>query len=206
MFDTSGRPRAQCISMYTIVGLGNIGEKYARTRHNAGRVVLNAWVDTQGGSLVLSKKYHGHIWEGSIGEEMVRVLLPETFMNESGGSVKKAVTQKTAHHLIVLYDDIDLPLGTIRLSFNRGSGGHNGIKSIVDTLGTEAFIRIRIGISPCVDGEIRKPKSAQAVLKWVMGDFTKIEEKKLAEFSVRVGKAIEMIVTEGVTPAMNVFN
>lgn len=193
--------------MHTIVGLGNKGEKYVHTRHNVGRRVLRAWVEKQQSSFVSSAKYQGLIWKGIVGDREVLTLLPETYMNESGGSVKKAVTsKKKVEELIVLYDDIDLPLGTIRISFNRGSGGHNGIKSIVDALKTEAFIRIRIGVSPVSRGVMRKPKTGEGVLAWVMGEFTKKDVLVLEAVSARVGDALEHIVVHGHESAMNVFN
>jgi len=147
------------------------------------------------------------MWEGNIADADVRVLLPETFMNESGGAVKKVVkSKKDATDLIVIYDDIDLPLGTVRIAFNRGSGGHNGIKSIVESIGTEEFVRIRVGISPSVEGVVQKPKTAASVLRFVLGRFTKVETQALAEVEMRVGEALEMIVTKGITQAMNAYN
>ena len=193
--------------MYIFVGLGNIGEKYALTRHNAGRRALVHFVHARGGSWVRSLKYVAQMWKGVIGDEEVLALLPETFMNHSGSSIQKAVTsKKQAEKLVVLYDDIDLPLGTVRISFNRGSGGHNGIKSVTDSIKTEAFARIRVGISLSVKGLIKKPKDGEAVLEWVMGEFKKSEEKKMEEVFVRVGEIMEHMVTHGVPSAMNMFN
>jgi peptidyl-tRNA hydrolase, PTH1 family len=195
------------VSMHVIVGLGNVGPKYEKTRHNAGRLAVSSWVEGRGGECVASKKYMARIWEGSVGSESVLVLLPETFMNQSGGSVQKAVQKKAdAERLIVVYDDIDLPLGTIRISFDRGSGGHNGIKSIVSSLKTEQFVRIRVGISPHVDEVVRKPQTPEAVLKWVLGNFKKVENAVFVEVCGRVGEAIEHIVEKGVASAMNAYN
>jgi peptidyl-tRNA hydrolase, PTH1 family len=193
--------------MYTVAGLGNPGEKYENTRHNAGRMAVSTWVLRRGGSFVASKKYHGFIHEGAVGTEPVLALLPETYMNESGGSVKKAVpNRQAAEKLIVAYDDMDLPLGTIRISFDRGSGGHNGIRSIEGALKTKAFARIRIGVSPKGTEGAKKPKGEAAVLKLVMGTFTGSEEKELAQTLARVGDAIEVIIKDGVAVAMNRFN
>lgn len=193
--------------MHTIVGLGNPGEKYEHTRHNAGRIAVAAWVSARGGSFVASKKYHGQIHEGVLGKEKILALLPDTYMNESGGSVKKAVTSKAAiERLIVVYDDMDLPLGTIRVSFDRGSGGHNGVRSIEGALKTKGFARIRIGVSPEGKEGAKKPKGEAAVLKLVMGEFKKGEEKALVEVVKKTGEAIETIIQEGVAVAMNTFN
>ncbi len=193
--------------MYVIVGLGNKGEKYERTRHNAGRMAVSAFVGSRGGSCVASGKYAGCIWEGALGEESILALLPETFMNESGGSVKKVVKNTAdAERLIVVYDDIDLALGTLRISFDRGAGGHNGVRSVIDAVRTEKFIRIRVGISKEVAGKVKKPSSAEGVLKFVMGEWKKPEEKVLEEVFGKVGDAIVHIVEKGVTSAMNKFN
>jgi PTH1 family peptidyl-tRNA hydrolase len=193
--------------MYTVAGLGNPGEKYERTRHNAGRIAVAAWVTSRGGSFVASKKYHALINEGSCGKEEVLALLPETYMNESGGSVKKVVTSKAAiERLIVVYDEIDLPLGTIRVAFDRGSGGHNGVRSIESALKSKRFTRIRVGVSPKGKEGAKKPRGEAAVLKLVMGEFTKAEAKTLEDAIARAGEAIECIITEGVAVAMNKFN
>lgn len=193
--------------MYTVVGLGNPGEKYERTRHNAGRLAVALWVKARGGSFVASKKYHGQIHEGVVGKESVLALLPDTYMNESGGSVKKAVTSKAAiARLIAVYDDMDLPLGVIRVSFDRGSGGHNGVRSIEKALASKSFARIRIGVSPKGKEGAKKPKGEAAVLKLVLGEFTKAEGKTLGDALGRAGEAIEAIIAEGVAVAMNRFN
>jgi len=193
--------------MYTVVGLGNPGEKYEHTRHNAGRLAVVAWVMARGGSFVASKKYHGMIHEGAVGKAAMLALLPDTYMNESGGSVKKAVTSKAAiARLITVYDDMDLPLGTIRVSFDRGSGGHNGVRSIEKALASKGFARVRIGVSPKGREGAKKPKGEAAVLKLVMGEFTKAEGKTLEDAFRRVGEAIEMIIAEGVAVAMNKYN
>lgn len=193
--------------MHTIVGLGNPGEKYEHTRHNAGRIAVAAWVSVHGGSFVASKKYHGQIHEGVLGKEKILALLPDTYMNESGGSVKKAVSSKAAiERLIVVYDDMDLPLGTIRVSFDRGSGGHNGVRSIEGALKSKRFARIRIGVSPKGREGAKKPKGGDAVLKLVMGEFKKAEEETLQDTIKRTGEAIESIIKDGVAVAMNKFN
>src|SRR3989344_1686430 len=111
--------------MYIVVGLGNPGEQYARTRHNTGRMVAD----------IVAEKVEG-----------VKVFVPDTFMNHSGKAVSKVIkSKKAAEKLIVIYDDLDLALGTMKISYNRSSGGHKGVESIIKALKTEAFIRIRIG-------------------------------------------------------------
>jgi PTH1 family peptidyl-tRNA hydrolase len=124
--------------MYIVVGLGNPGEEYSRTRHNTGRMATEL------------------LAQESLKD--VKVITPDTFMNVTGAFVKKYVKDELeAEKLIVIYDDLDLPLGSMRISYNRGSGGHNGVESIINALGTEKFIRIRIGVSPVTEeGEMRK--------------------------------------------------
>lgn len=193
--------------MFTIVGLGNPGEAYAGTRHNAGRDAVSAWVEAKGGSFVDSKKYHAHIYEGAVGKQKVLAMLPDTYMNESGGSVKKAVPSiKAAAQLIVVHDDLDLPLGSIRIVVNRGSGGHNGIRSIERALKTQNFIRIRIGVSPRGARGARKPQGKDAVLKTVMGGFKKAELPVLNDALATAGEAIDCILEDGASAAMNRYN
>ena len=113
--------------MYIIVGLGNPTEEYAHTRHNSGRMAVD----------FVSKN----------AKTEAKFIFPDTFMNKSGSFVAKIVkSKKAAEKLIVIYDDLDLPLGSLKVSYNRSSGGHRGLESIIKALKTEAFIRIRIGI------------------------------------------------------------
>src|SRR3989338_4042229 len=116
--------------MKLVVGLGNPGEEYENTRHNTGRIIV---------SLV----------EKKLEDSKIKFLTPDNFMNNSGKAVAPLVkTKKDLENLIVIYDDIDLPLGKIKISFNRSAGGHNGLGSIIKSLKSEEFLRIRIGISP----------------------------------------------------------
>ena len=135
---------------YIIVGLGNPGEEYKNTRHNTGRIILeqirkkndcNEWEK--------DKKTNSLVSKGSIGKEKVLLVEPEGFMNKSGSSLKTLITSvKKANSLIVIYDDLDLPIGTMKISFNKSSGGHRGVESIIKAIKTQEFIRFRIGISP----------------------------------------------------------
>src|SRR3989344_192452 len=119
--------------MYIVVGLGNPSAKYAKTRHNTGRMAADNVRDKVSG---------------------IKVFVPDTFMNKTGSAVAKVVKSKrAAEKLIVIYDDLDLPLGTMRISYNRGSGGHKGLESIIRALKTREFIRIRIGIGKKSDVE-----------------------------------------------------
>ena len=180
---------------YLIVGLGNPGTEYEKTRHNAG------WI-------IIDQAYPNLEWErdsyanaGTAKEGDLLFVKPATFMNLSGETVQYFVDKKDyiPENIIVIYDDIDLALGKIKISFDRGSGGHNGIKSIESCLGSREFIRIRIGISKLLEtGELVKPN--------VLGKFEPGELEILAEVSKRVKFAIDTIVKEGKEIAMTEFN
>src|SRR3989344_1391401 len=135
--------------MKLVVGLGNPGAEYENTRHNAGRILVR----------LVEKKLEDS-------KLKIKFITPDTFMNNSGPAVLKALAGKKAlKDLIVIYDDIDLPLGKIKISFNRSSGGHNGLNSIIKALKSQEFLRIRVGISPATPkGVVKKPKGEKAVL------------------------------------------
>lgn len=194
--------------MYYIVGLGNPGEQYIKTRHNVGWHVLSYVLEKNNfPDMVPSSKYVGSISEGMLGGKEVTVLFPSTFMNKSGSAVKKLVTAKESiQKCIVVYDDVDLPLGDIKISVGRGSGGHNGVQSIIDALGTKEFVRIRIGIaSKGFFGQVKRPKGP-ALSTHVLGEFKKKEEKILEEVSQKVNTALSLIVSQGVEKAMTECN
>lgn len=196
---------------YTIVGLGNPGEEYINTRHNAGRIVLehvrksadadfSDWKSDTMRKALMSK--------GTLGGKKIAMLYPDNFMNNSGNSLKDLITsKKAAEELIVVHDDLDLPIGTYRISFNRGPGGHNGIKSIIKNIKTEAFIRVRIGISPITpSGKIKRPVGEADVEKLILGEFKKPEMETLKKISKKISEALISIITEGKDKAMSLYN
>lgn len=189
--------------MYTILGLGNPGEEYANTRHNAGRVVLNDVMKAWGwGKQFRSAELGGEVSEGAIAGAAARVLFPDTYMNHSGKSAKKAGVEG----LIVVYDEVDLPFGEFKLAYGRGAGGHNGLKSVIDELGTADFLRIRIGIaSRNWFGRVVRPRGDR-LADYVLGELTKKERSKLEEVGKEVAKALESVVKEGKEKAMTNFN
>ncbi|PIR58176.1 MAG: hypothetical protein COU71_00085 [Parcubacteria group bacterium CG10_big_fil_rev_8_21_14_0_10_38_31] len=138
----------------------------------------------------------------------MEVILPETFMNKSGLSLKPVITsKKKAQFLVVMYDDLDLALGTFKISFNRGSGGHRGVESIVRTLKTKEFVRIRAGISSATPkGKVKKPIGEKKVVDFIIGDFKPKELEVLKKVSKNIHEALEMIVAEGYQKAMSVYN
>lgn len=193
---------------FFIVGLGNPGKEFEKTRHNAGVQALLALHKKWGfQDFRLEKKNHGEISEGMFDGKDVVLLQPNTFMNNSGISTKTLVKSKKAlERMIVLYDDLDLALGTIRVSFNRSSGGHNGLKSISKYAATDAYIRVRIGISPEIGGKIRKPKGTAAVNKFVLAKWGGVETEVLKKTLPKIIAVVETIVKEGKDVAMNKYN
>ena len=152
---------------YIIAGLGNPGEEYENTRHNTGRIVLEAVRKEFGGDFEFNKKLNAQVSEGKIGKEKVTFVAPDTFMNNSGKAIGQLVKSiKAAEKLVVIYDDFNLPLGRIRISYNRSSGGHNGIESIIKAVKTEAFLRIRVGTAPeNAKGNARTPHGDDKIEK-----------------------------------------
>jgi len=154
--------------MVLIVGLGNPGKKYEKTRHNIGSKIISELE--------------------SLNLENISLAKPTTFMNESGKAVKKLLKsyKLNPNDLIIIHDDIDIPLGEFKIQKNRGSAGHKGIQSIIDALGTKDFQRIRIGICP----QKGKPKDVE---KFVLQNFTKSEEKILKQVIIAVIEKIRAI-------------
>lgn len=185
---------------YFIVGLGNPGEEYADTRHNAGRMVVEQfrkkndfpeWKRDAGLKALIAK--------GAFGKDKVTLVAPDNFMNVSGKSVAPLVKNaKDAERTIVVYDDLDLPLGTMKISFNRSSGGHKGVESVIKALQTAAFARLRVGICPVTpSGKPRKPKGEEAILDFIVGPFKKPEMEVMKKTAKKAVEALALIITEG---------
>ncbi len=174
--------------MKLVVGLGNPGKEYENTRHNAGRIIVEA----------IAKKIEGK----------VKFLTPDNFMNNSGKAVAPFIkSKKDLKDLVVIYDDIDLPLGRMRISFDRSSGGHNGLGSIIKALKSQEFVRIRIGIASATpSGKLKKPKGEKAVLNFLLGEFKKPELETIKKLSKKTAEAVEMIFSEGKDKAMSLYN
>lgn len=197
--------------MNYIVGLGNPGEEYEVSRHNTGRIVVE----------IFRKKMKFSDWEfskklkaltsGGPAERgkknKVELILPETFMNKSGLALKPLITsKKKAEGLVVIYDDLDLPLGTFKIVFNRGSGGHKGVESVARSIKTKEFVRVKVGISPSTpSGKLKKPKGDK-VIDFILGNFKPKELELLKKVSKKIALALETIVTEGHLKAMNLYN
>ena len=190
--------------MFLIIGLGNPGEEYSKNRHNVGFLML----DTVFGDAVWRKDAYAKalVYRGDFALQNVVCAKPTTFMNNSGDTVQYLLGEEriAVSEMIVIYDDIDLPLGTVRVSYDRGDGGHNGLKSIVATTGSTEFTRIRVGIAPVDDdGNIRKPDDTA---NYVLKNFSSNELEKVLDQKEKVAKAITLTINEGVEKVMNVVN
>ncbi len=191
--------------MKLIAGLGNPGQGYAHNRHNIGFMCLSHFAKTQGIRFD-SKQGRARIGTGEVAGNKVVLAKPQTYMNQSGQSISLLVKKfnVSINNLIVIHDDLDLPLGKIRIRQSNSSGGHKGIDSIIAELGSRDCCGIRVGIGrPATDtAEI----SEADVIDYVLGDFTPDEEKLIAEVIPRVSEAILCLLTEGLTAAMNKYN
>lgn len=182
--------------MFYLIGLGNPGEEYEKTRHNTGRIVASAFCaahkfdDFETDKKTLSLKS-----EGKIGKQKIICLLPETFMNKSGSALKKIITsKKKAEKMIVVHDDVDLALGRFKASFGKGSAGHKGVESVMRAVKTKDFYRVRVGISPATPkGKLKKPKGDK-MLDFITGEFKPAEEKILKKVTKKVIPEIEKVI------------
>ncbi len=194
---------------YIIAGLGNPGDEYVNTRHNTGRIVLEAIrAEYATEDFEYNKKVNGLVATGKIGKEKVTFVAPETFMNNSGKSIAQLVKSvKAAQKLVVIYDDFNLPLGRIRISYNRSSGGHNGVESIIKAVKTEAFVRIRIGVAPeNAKGNAKTPHGDEKIEKFILGPYKDDEMKELKKVAKKVVEAVEVLIRESREKAMSVYN
>ena len=196
---------------YIFVGLGNPGLEYQNTRHNTGRMLLE-WFGKSAGRVdaewKLDKKLNAQIAKVKVGKTAVTLVLPETFMNNSGKSVKSLVTSiKSAEKMMVIYDDLDLPFGNSKISFNKSSGGHKGLDSIIKAIKTEKFARVRVGISPA-SPKLRRasPNKDKVVEKIIMGKWKPDELAELKKLSKKVNEALETFVSFGLEKTMTEFN
>ena len=195
--------------MIIVVGLGNPGEEYEGTRHNVGRLMVEAAAKTlEFSDWSADEKTHALLAKGKLGKKPALFVLSEHFMNNTGKSVGPLVkSKKVAEGLVVIQDDLDLPLGGMKVSFNRGSGGHRGIESIIKAIKTEGFVRIRVGVSPATPkGVVKKPSGEKKVIDFILDPFKPGEMVVLKKLSKKVTEALEVIVSEGRERAMNVFN
>ena len=186
--------------MILIIGLGNPGKKYKDTRHNIGFRVIDKFKEINNfPEFKLSKKFNSLVSEGFVDSKKVILAKPQTFMNESGKAVKVLINFYKTGVLFVAHDDIDLPLGKIKIVKSRGAAGHKGVKSMIKEIGTKDFIRFRIGIQSIK----AKPKNAE---RFVLQKFKKEEEKIIKEIVKETTEAVKLTLKEGIEKAMSKYN
>jgi PTH1 family peptidyl-tRNA hydrolase len=188
-----------------VVGLGNPGDKYAGTRHNVGFMALERLAARQGVSFRSQSKLHGLLAEVGQGDRRLRLLMPQTFMNDSGRSIRAALDWYglSPVQMLVLVDDMDLPLGRLRLRVSGGAGGHNGLRSTISHLGGQDFPRLRIGIgAPALNPVERK----QRTVGHVLGRFSAAEQPALDEVLDEVLAGLDLIQRLGLERAGNRLN
>ena len=185
--------------MYLLVGLGNPGPEYADTKHNVGFMVLDnlaarwripSW----------ERRFRGDYCEKQLRGEPVALLKPTTFMNLSGTAVLSAVTglKIEPKHLVVLHDDVDIPLGRIKLRMGGGDGGHRGIRSILEHLQVQTFIRVRIGVG--------RPQWSQETADWVLQPFDAADMETIQATINGAAEAVDLMIRRGLSASMNVYN
>ncbi|MCL2321031.1 MAG: aminoacyl-tRNA hydrolase [Oscillospiraceae bacterium] len=183
--------------MYLITGLGNIGKEYENTRHNAGFMVIDHYAGVKGISMK-NKKFNGSYGECRIGDEKVIILKPLTFMNLSGESIVKFVDYYNIEldKILIICDDVNLPLGTLRIKRKGSAGGHNGLKNIILNLATFEFSRLKLGVGT----------GTRDLISHVLGKFNE-EEMTMMKKSIELScEAIDCFINEGIDHAMNRFN
>ncbi len=185
---------------HIIVGLGNPGAEYERTRHNAGFMAIDRLCDSLGVRCDRAK-FKALVCEATIGESRVLIMKPQTFMNKSGEAISEASRfyKIPADKIIVLSDDISLGVGKLRIRKKGSAGGHNGLKSIIEHLGTQEFPRIKLGV-----GE--KPHPDYDMVDWVLGKFSAQDLNTLTKAIENVPSALAILVGGDVERAMNLFN
>ncbi len=184
--------------MKLLVGLGNYGSEYASTRHNIGFMVAELVAGRNGISLK-KKGYQGIYGVGVVAAQQTTVILPQTYMNRSGGCVHAAscALKVEPADIVVIYDDLDLPFGRLKVSKEGGHGGHNGVRDIINSLGSRDFVRLRVGIG--------RPELAD-VTHHVLGSFSPAERSGLPTLVAVAADAAESIIHGGADIAMNKYN
>lgn len=185
--------------MKIVVGLGNPGKKYERTRHNAGFLAVDAFARAQHVD-VAREKHRTLFGKGNIDSGQIVVAKPQTYMNESGRAVAAIVRELygSTADLIVIHDELDLALGSVRVKIGGGHGGHNGLRSIIAETGSSDFIRVRVGIG--------RPDPGMDPADYVLRPFLAAERELAAESITRAAEAVSAIITQGAAKAMTIFN
>jgi PTH1 family peptidyl-tRNA hydrolase len=190
----------EAIQPLTIIGLGNPGVKYVRTRHNLGFMVVEELAKQLGWQFKTDKNLNCLMASGRIGNRRVDLILPQTFMNESGWTIRRYLDyyKMPTAEMIVVCDDTALPFGQLRLRSSGSSGGHNGLKSIIMHLGSHEFIRLKLGVG---SNEVGQP-----LAEYVLSNFNNEEAARLDEFVRKGVEALKLLMTESLAQVMNRVN
>lgn len=185
--------------MRAVIGLGNPGSEHEYDRHNAGFMVLDFMAERLRASEAL-KAHRSRIKESSIAGERVLLVKPQTYMNASGEAAASVARcyRLAPERFVVVYDDLDLPLGSVRVRPDGGAGGHRGMESLIEGLGSRTFCRVRLGIG--------RPEPGLDVVTYVLSPFSDEERPVARKAVIRAADAIESVIREGPTEAMNRFN
>jgi PTH1 family peptidyl-tRNA hydrolase len=185
---------------WLVVGLGNPGPTYASTRHNIGAMVIDELVSQSAGKLTRHKRALAEVCETRIGGAQTILVKPLSYMNESGGPVKALASfyKVAPEQILVLHDELDIPLATIRVKFGGGDNGHNGLKSIRSAFNTGDWHRIRLGIG--------RPPGQQDPADFVLRNFASTESTQVAELKAQGGEAVSCLITQGLVAAQNAYN
>lgn len=183
---------------YLLVGLGNPGPRYARSRHNIGFVVAEL-LARRWGAGPWRASCHSLVAPATFGDNSIWLARPHTYMNRSGVALRELVRQSRVEigRIMVVHDDLDLPLGRLRIRLRGGHGGHNGMRSVLEVLGAEPFVRLKLGIG--------RPAEQISVVDHVLASFTPQEEAVLSGLLERAAEAVESVIVEGPVRAMNLF-
>lgn len=183
-----------------IVGLGNPGQKYAKTRHNAGFLLLDELVKVEGGDFSLQSRFLGSLAEVMTSAGKVLLLKPNTFMNRSGQSVSLVMKyfKVLPEEVLVVHDELDFSVGMMKLKFSGGHGGHNGLRDIVSALGTKDFVRLRLGID--------RPRESKMVADYVLSDFSKLDLQKIDAVMAEFIQKVPSLCSDGYQSVMNEVN
>lgn len=186
------------VASWAVVGLGNPGERYARTRHNVGAMVVQELADQAGARLRPQRRARCDVAEVRLGSDRAVLAVPHSYMNESGGPTAAllAYFSSTPERLLVIHDEIDLPFGALRLKRGGGDNGHNGLKSIRRSLRTGDWFRVRVGVG----------RGAGEAADHVLSPFTGAQRKELPDLLHRAAAAAEALIGEGLTAAQNRYN
>lgn len=195
--------------MIIVVGLGNPGESYARTRHNIGWRALDTFRAEHGiPAPEMDKPYQALIARGQVGDTAVWCVYPQTFMNQSGKTVRVLMRECPEARLVVVHDEVALPLGDVKVSYGRGAGGHNGIRSIVSHYGSNDFARVRVGVGPRTwwSGTATPAPHGAALANYVLGKFSLLEGKAVTEACDTATTVLTAVIRDGHEAAMNAYN